>query len=551
MSDLEDAQEAKNAYQEYLKSFQTNDSVKPQKQYSPLDTARLSSLPGLPIVGGVGGMIGSGIGTYDLQRRMNKPVGESLGAAWDAAKESYEPARKEVQTAQEESASQNQRSAIAGAVGGGLLTAPLAPINGVKGAMAMGAGYNALDELGAGNYDPASLGEHTLKGAATGGLTYGATKGISKGINALKNSAEATQGFANTQAVRAAGADLKTVRALHGKDMIDPVGQFALEKGIVKAGDSVESVAEKAENFRKSAGKKLDSIYEKANQVIDENAVNSSREVNPQYAGIKMIGESPENISPAKTRGFNPVQDRKEILSAIEKEMGDSPGKKQALRTVGKYLNQLGEDHGDSILSPKSANNVKSLIDKEINYARNPLSQDPASEQGYSVLRKYVNDKVLQNIEDVGKLTGNPDLADQLRVANKEYGYSKQLSDMSNDRVNRHISNRMFGLTDTIAGAGGGLAGGAINQAMGGDAKHSAELGLLGGAAGMITNKLGRTYAPGIMAGAANTSAPILKYTAAPVGNALSKVVPSSGLLTRAAIPALLKRKKEEENAKP
>jgi len=99
-------------------------------------------------------------------------------------------------------------------------------------------------------------------------------------------------------------------------------------------------------------------------------------------------------------------------------------------------------------MTPRRANDIKGALDSEINYARNPLSKDPASEKAFYGARKELGRKVEQGLDDLG----GGELVDQLRAANKEYGTSKQVTQMAEDRARRVAANKMFGLTDTIAG---------------------------------------------------------------------------------------------------
>jgi len=431
----------------------------------------------------------------------------------------------------------NPKSAMAGTVGGLVSGSALLPggpaVKGIaanvgKGAL-MGAGYAAAQNPGdvAGAVDPLQLSERAEnipKGAAIGGAVGLGAGMIQKGAAMLQNSADAAQEMANTQAVRASGGMLKDFRKLNSKDMVDDVGKFALDNKIVEAGDSVHDVAEKADAFRKQAGQNLSSIYSEAQSAVEANKAARAVDVTP--GAPKQIGEAPIDAS---ARGFNPVKSRDEILASVEKSMGDNPDKRTALRTARSYLDQLQETYGDQTLDPKIANNIKTELDKQINYNRNPLTKNPAKEQVFSTMRDYVNKSVANHLEDLGKATGNPDLANKLKDANKAYGYAKQLQNMSEDRVSRETANRMFGLTDTIAAGAGGIAGLAEGAAMG----HPVEGGLVGLGAGLV-NKAARTYGPSVLAGAANAAVPVLNKTLVPVGNALSKI-PTQGL-ERAAI---------------
>lgn len=431
----------------------------------------------------------------------------------------------------EKQSSENPKSALAGTAAGiigSAIVAPELPI--LKGAGAlknigrgaiMGAGYGAAQNPGdvEGEVAPLQVEErfkNAKSGAALGAAVGGAGALIEKGAKALKGSAEAARETANTQAVKAAGGMLKDMRILNANDKIDEIGKFALDKGIVKAGDTVHDVAEKSDAVREAAGKKLDDVYKTALDAIEKQ-------------GLSNVENVP-SINRPQIKGFNPLNAKNEILTSIEEKMGDSPDKKQALRKVRSYLNQLIEDYGDKELTPKVANNIKTKLDQQINYSRNPLTKNPAAEQGFSVMRDYVNDAVKSHIDQIGQAIGDEGLAKSLHAANKEYGFAKQLQTMSEDRVSRETANRMFGLTDTIAGAAGAGAGSIIGAASGHGVEGGAVLGLLSAGA----NKLARTAGPGALAEAAHKAEPILEKTAVPLGKMLEKA--PKEVLQKAAI---------------
>lgn len=419
-----------------------------------------------------------------------------------------------------EESERNPKSALAGTAAGFLGSAVVAPeLPILKGAGAIkniargaitGAGYGAAQNPGdvPGEVTPLQS-EERFKNLKTGGA-LGAAVGtagsaIGKGASLLKGSADAARETANTQAVRAAGAMLKDMRVLNANDKIDDIGKFALDNGIVKSGYSVKDVAEKSDIVRESAGKKLDEIYQIAQK---------SLETNPNAAKIK---------------GFSPFHAKEEILSSVEEKLGDSIDKKESLRAVRKYLNQLIEDYGDKELTPKIANNIKTKLDQKINYARNPMTKNPAAEEGFSIMRDYVNNSVKNHIDEIGKVLDHDELAKELTRSNKEYGYAKQLQNMAEDRVSREIANRSFSLTDTIAGIGGATAG----AVMGSESGHGIEGAALGLLAGGV-NKLARTAGPGAVAQIAHKAEPILEKTAVPLGKMLEKA--PKEVLQKAAI---------------
>lgn len=111
-------------------------------------------------------------------------------------------------------------------------------------------------------------------------------------------------------------------------------------------------------------------------------------------------------------------------------------------------------------MSPRRANDIKSALDAEINYSRNPMMKEPAKEKAFSGARNKINEKIMQSLEDLG----GGGLASELRAANKDYGLAKTISDISEDRITRESANKAFGLTDSIAASGAGAYGAATGD---------------------------------------------------------------------------------------
>ncbi len=106
-------------------------------------------------------------------------------------------------------------------------------------------------------------------------------------------------------------------------------------------------------------------------------------------------------------------------------------------------------------MGPRATNDIKSALDDQINYSRNPLTKEPSAEIAFSAARN----KILQNVENQMDSLGGGKLVDELRAANKEYGNSTQVSKMAKDRVDRQNANKMAGLTDTITGSASAIYG--------------------------------------------------------------------------------------------
>lgn len=141
-------------------------------------------------------------------------------------------------------------------------------------------------------------------------------------------------------------------------------------------------------------------------------------------------------------------------------------------------------------MSPRRSNEIKGAMDDAINYARNPLSKEPAYETAMRAARRFVSDKTDESMNALG----GDELVAGLKDANRDWGYSKQIADIAGDRVNRESANRFFGLTDTVAGGSGLMAGAVL---AGGPLSPIAAATAVGSA---MANKAARTYGPALVA---------------------------------------------------
>lgn len=300
----------------------------------------------------------------------------------------------------------------------------------------------------------------TLEGTTAemgGQLIAPVAKAAGKGLKSL----------AETQAFKSSGAMLKDFRQAAAKDQVKEIGRFMIDNKIVKAGDSFADVAAKAEAIKSNAGKKLNDIYTRVSEAIP-------------------------NITKRET-GFNPVRDKEEIISSVKKAMGNEVGARNALNQVDAYLDDLAQTYGDVALDPSTANDIKGAIDRTINYSRNPMNKQPDAEKAFSATRRILEKRIAADVDFIGEQLGSEDLSKALRAANKEYGTSANIYNIADDRVQRESANRMFGLTDTIAGG----AGTTVGAVVGGGAPGAIAGGMLAAGA----NKLGRKYGPGMLSG--------------------------------------------------
>lgn len=317
-----------------------------------------------------------------------------------------------------------------------------------KAGAAYGAIQNTSETQGeAGNLD---LGERLINTGA--GAAFGAASSI--GADALSAGAKSTikslgnikqaagerlKDSAESLAFKSTGASLKDFRNAYSKNEINEIGRYLLDKGIVKLGDSVDDIAKKTLEYKQLAGKALDKVYSDADATLKT-----------------MISQ----------KGFDPIRDKKRILEAAKNELGDTVGSQAALEKISKYIDDVAVSHVDDVLakngntlgqyevmSPRRSNEIKGAMDEQINYARNPMAKEPATEKAFSGARTELNKIVGESMDELGGSAA----AQQLKAANKQYGLAAKTNQISQDRVNRESANNMFSLTDKIAGSGAGL----------------------------------------------------------------------------------------------
>ena len=421
-------------------------------------------------------------------------------------------------------------AALAGDVAGTLGNAYLLPLptvgkgagiigGAIKGAQVGGA-YGALQNPGdvEGVVNPLQVDERVenakqgAKLGATIGGAAGAGQAIAKKVGEIGGK---MKGAGEAAAFKSSGAMLKDFRQAAGKDEVNKIGRFMLDEGMVKAGDTFETVAQKASKINQDAGQKLDQIYSKA---------------------TKAAGQAADGMP-----GFNPYRDKAQILEVIKKDLGDAPGAGKIVQRVDDYIENLAEKYGDNVLSPRMANDLKGLVDKEINYARNPLNAKPKTEKAYSTLRRYLEDKVHSQVEYLGQRAGQKGLGAELRATNQRYGLSKRIQNIAEDRMARVQANNAFGLSDRIAGGAGAAVGGVAAAAQGdGD---PIEILMKGAGAGLLAaganNMIGK-YGNSTLARGLDRSGGLLQ-SAGQAGQALT---PSPALAARLAVERNRKGKK-------
>lgn len=396
---------------------------------------------------------------------------------------------------------------VAGAITKGLITG-----TGKLATLARGVGEGAL--LG-GLLRPEEN-QSRLESAAYGGLGGAAGTVVGAG---LQKGGEALQNLGNTMRITGAGAMLREYRKFLDTDRIAELGKFIKDNKIVGVGSTVGSALKKSTEILEKTGKELDTLLSRAKDKFE--SADFISKLNPQQQNEYLDA------------GFFPGSQRDEIMSYVQNQMGDMVEKNAGLNVVKNYLDDLITKYGDD-LDIKQAREIKSQIDKSINYSRNPQNPDPAKEQALYHLRTFINNKINKQVDLLADALGGPN-GQKLRQLNNTYSNAKTIADMAEDKLAREMANRGFGLSEQIATTGAGMAGlsaylmnnqDRISQdpigAVGGGMLQT---GILGGL-GFLGSRGLRAYGPGIGSVLLDKGGKAIQNT----GSAIRSTAPGAGI---------------------
>jgi hypothetical protein len=412
---------------------------------------------------------------------------EAQGFTIKGPEDSYISRRDEAIKRSSQLAEESPVAYGAGLLGGAISTAPLAgralsafkPVSGLKAAVVGGAAMGALQNPGdtEGELSPVQPLERikgAVTGAALGGAAYGVTKGVAKATDYIAKLPDRMREFAELKAYKSAGpfktdikrtmnqtGDLRRARAI-GREMID--------KGVVKAGATFDSVADAAEVERSKAGKIIHDVYASAQKEIDSSP---ALRINDKIAATKLDAGR--------------IAD--ELTVEFQKSLKGKAGGTKALGTLEQVLGELREN-GDNV-NLADMQEFRRSVDAMINYNKDIFDQ-PLAKQGLYKLRTKLNDVIQKRLGAMDAVLGGERLQ-SLKDANRLYSIFADVEDVARNRLATENVNRALSLTDTIAGAGGMSAGAVAGGLMTGDVEGAIKGAVIGSGAGLL-NKAGRMY---------------------------------------------------------
>lgn len=286
------------------------------------------------------------------------------------------------------------------------------------------AGMGALQ--GAGNTeDIASMKalEDIASGAALSGLTGSAFQGLSNKFSKINPNEieDSIRGMANSQAARALGAERGTIKSL-GNDQVQDIGRYALDNKLLTPLSNVDDVIARNEAVQSKAGSKMGDIF--------------------------------KEIDNAQASTFNPNVAAKRLEDQLGGFYRDPINKGE----VNQFDNILAsiKNRGVNDIPIQEAQKLKEKIGKVANWKNNVVVSDKEkmAREAYDIVNKYI-DESTDVASDLMNKEGRGDLSSALKQARAEYAGSKGAEKLLTNKQAREQGNKMFGLTDTILGAGG------------------------------------------------------------------------------------------------
>jgi len=282
--------------------------------------------------------------------------------------------------------------------------------------------------------------EGSAAGAALGGAIPIAARGAQKAGRAIADKAteiapkvakKATE-ISRDQFARAAGVQNRAmVRKLGGPEKTQMLGQWARDKGIVKAGESLDDVARKATAIRDQSGAFIGEMRKTIQKVG--------------------VGPGSPYIRGTLTK----------LVSQYKKY--DNPFAKRLVGIIDDFKRDLAKNTGpDGRVPPKVLEELKGQLDAQLQgfYQGGPGQIPDAVKKLKSATRRVFNKAeeriIKEQLDKSFNVNGKPAI-DAFRAAKADYGSAKKVLKAVGYKQEGQSGNRNFGLTDFIIGTGGGV----------------------------------------------------------------------------------------------
>ena len=400
---------------------------------SPLETAALSAGSGATL-GFLDELAAAGGSLVDVARRSDKSLSD--------LPELYQRNKADFREAMAASSAQNPNTAIGTEIAGSIVPSLLVPGSGSTLGARLGVAAGLGGVSGAGQSEADNMPELSadiVQGAALGGIFQGGGelvgKALGKGVDAVARSRALQslggklEGTAEDLAARAIGAERGSIRAL-GPDKVKQAARYALDEGIVSPRLNTEEMLAKNVAAQKAAGEGMEKVY----NTIDQ----------------RVLSE------------FNPL----DVATKVESELGGfwrSPLNKASTNQLENTLEAITA-RGAKNIPLQEAQALKQELGKAANWKNNVVVTDKENiaRQAYGIVSGAIDEATEKGAKRI-EAEGLPEL---LKASKQKYASSMSAEKLLENKFAREQGNKLFGLTDTIAGAGGLTMGGPMAMAL-------------------------------------------------------------------------------------
>ena len=260
--------------------------------------------------------------------------------------------------------------------------------------------------------------------------------------NKLQNAGEELGKYANIKFINAIGGMKGSSKIIPVSELQDfgkkisqegltlPNGQF---EPLVKAGDSINDIAEKATAIREEVGKNIGSIYENAD-ALDANSKKDNA------IDIRRI-----------TNDFmTNLQDKYQGKAGSTKILSE-------LQTLADEIAPNGK------VGFKDAQSIRQSVDDSVPW--NAPAADKSAALEKKALRSQIQDAIKEKLGDLDTEHGT-DLVDQFTSQNKRYQTMVRAENLANGKLRGEEFNRSWGLGEQTAAIAGAAAGGTPGAAV-------------------------------------------------------------------------------------
>lgn len=314
-----------------------------------------------------------------------------------------------------------------------------------------------------GEVSPIQFGQR-VDNAKVGTLIGAGAKVGLDGLSKIANTSGAgLKSLAEIKAFKSTGAVKKHFDKAYGKGKVNEIGRQLLDDEVVTAGATPKKIGERLTTLIDDSTKTIETAIQKLDK--------GSARVGNKPPGF--LHPRAKEIETLQASYFRPAEVAERLKNEIREKYKHIPEEKlsSAFDEIDSYFAKKPQVMPISDVHAMKKEMGLFLKDSDFHKA----SPTPAK-IGTLAVRRGLKEGVEKQADTVSKLTGGA--GGEVKTANRRLGNYLETNDIVQDRLARDASNRAFGLTDNIMGAGGVASGsGATGLALMGASKLARTFG--------------------------------------------------------------------------